>query len=93
MPESEGAHIARLEERITGVREDLVDLMAELNSARRRLHDLEGIAGAFSDAQRIARQREEAQYRRLRFTISILAVVVAIAAIVVPLVEAVVLGK
>lgn len=92
MPDSEGAHIARLEERVQGVREDVAELVAEVQRHRKRLHDLEGIAQAYMDTQKVHRQREAQQYRRLGIQIQVLTVVVALAAIVAPIVTAVTLG-
>ena len=77
-----------MEERVEGVREDLAALLAEVQRNRKRLHDLEGIAQAFMDTQQVNRQREAQQYRRLGVQIQVLTVVVALAAIVAPIVTA-----
>ena len=93
MPDSEGAHIARLEERIAGVREDVQDLMAEVAGLRKRLHDVEGIAGAFLEWQKQSREKEAAQYRRLGNRVAWLGLVVAVAAIVVPVIVTILVSR
>ena len=40
-------------------------MQAEVERARNRLHNLEGITQMFVDAQKVNRLREEQQYRRL----------------------------
>lgn len=86
MPDSEGAHIARLEERVAGVREDLAGIVEEAKRTRTRLHNLEGFTQAYLDAQKMNREAERKQYRQLMTRLQILAVVVAVAGIVVPVV-------
>ena len=93
MPDSEGARIARLEERVAGVREDMTELVAEQQRHRIRLHNLEGICSAFVDQQRENRRSEANQYRRLELRLQVLTVVIAIAAIATPIVIAIVTGK
>jgi hypothetical protein len=93
VPDSEGAHIARLDERVEGVRQDLAEVVAEMAKTRKRLHDLEGIAQAFMDVQRDNRRKEADQYRKLVIWLQIVAVLVAIAAIIVPVVVLVTIGK
>lgn len=90
---SEPERLAALEEWRQGVREDLGELVAETARTRRRLHNLEGVAQAFADAQKVAREAEARQYRRLTLALGFLGVVVAIAAIIVPLVLASHIGK
>lgn len=89
MGEARGVSNAVLAERIKGVREDVAEIMLELGRARTRLHNLEGIAQAFVDAQNQARQREERQYRRLELRLQGLAVVLGLATIVVPIIVAI----
>lgn len=67
--------------------------MADLRAVHQRLHALEGIAGKFVDAQKSARAKEDRQYKRLTHAIAFLAVVVAVAAIVVPLVVSHLIGQ
>lgn len=93
MPDSEGARIARLEERVNGVRVDMSELVAEQLRHRTRLHNLEGICATFLDQQRENRRGEARQYRRLELRLQVLTVVIAIAAIATPIVIAIVTGK
>jgi hypothetical protein len=93
VPDSEGARIARLKERVNGVREDMTELVAEQLRHRTRLHNLEGISAAFIDQQREARRAEARQYRRLERNLQVLTVVIAIAAIVTPILIALLTGK
>lgn len=93
MPDSEGARIARLEERVAGVREDLGELVAEQLRHRTRLHNLEGICATFLDQQRENRRSEARQYRRLEVRMQVLTIAVAIGAIFAPIVVAVLTGK
>lgn len=93
MPDSEGARIARLEERVAGVREDMTAFVAEQERHRTRLHNLEGICGTFLDQQRENRRMEASQYRRLELRLQVLTVVIAIAAIATPIIIAIVSGK
>lgn len=92
MPDSEGAHIARLEERVQGVREDLASIVSEQQAMRKRLHDVEGVTAAFLDIQKKARQGEAEQYRRLEVRIQVLTVIVGLAAVLAPVVVAVLAG-
>lgn len=93
MPESEGARLARLEERVDGVREDMLDVVQEQLRHRTRLHNLEGICAAFVDQQRENRRSEVRQYRRLEVRMQVLTIAVAIGAIFAPIVVALFSGK
>lgn len=93
MPDSEGARIAVLEERLSGVREDMSELVAEQLRHRTRLHQLEGICATFVDQQRQNRRGEALQYRRLEVRMQILTLVIALAAIATPIIVAIVTGK
>jgi len=93
VPEPDGVRMARLEERLTGVREDMTAIVAEQLRHRTRLHNLEGICGTFLDEQRENRRSEDRQYRRLELRLQVLTVVIAIAAIATPIVVAIVTGK
>lgn len=93
MPEREGVSNDVLAERIEGVRRDVSELAEEQKRARTRLHNLEGFAAAYLDQQRANRRGEERQYRRLELRLQVLTAVIAVAAIVVPILVAVVTGK
>lgn len=93
MPEPDGVKIARLQEQLQGVRDDVSELVAEGKRTRTRLHNLEGFAAAYLDVQRENRRSEARQYRRLESRLQVLTVVIALAAVVVPIVVAIVTGK
>ena len=93
MPESEGAHIARLDERISGVRRDVDELVEEQLRHRTRLHNLEGICAAFVDQQQVNRRLEVKQYRRLEIRMQVLTIAIAIGAIIAPIMVAILTGK
>ena len=90
---AEGERIAKLEEQVRGVRRDIGELVAESTRARKRLHDLEGVAQAFMDAQAVNRRQEERQYQRLGIRIQVLTIVVGMAAVVAPIVTVLLTGK
>jgi chromosome segregation ATPase len=77
--------LARLEEQIRGVREDITELVQETNRARTRLHQLEGIAASFVDIQKENRRREAEQYQRLSLRIQLAGLLLAAAAILSPI--------
>lgn len=82
-----------LAERLEGVRREVSELVEEGRHTRRRLHDLEGFAAAYLDVQRENRRAEGRQYRRLELRLQVLTVVIACAAVVVPIVVAFATGK
>lgn len=90
---SEGERLATLEEQVRDFERDMGVVTQELGSHRKRLHNLEGIAGAFVNTQKENRRKEEAQYRRLGTRIQVLTIVIAVAAIVVPVVTAIATGR
>jgi hypothetical protein len=93
VPDSDAARIARLDERLEGVREDYYSLMAEVQANRKRIHNLEGLASTFVETQKINRRREEEQYRRLEVRIQFLGLVFAAAAILSPVLVVLLAGK
>lgn len=93
MPEREGVSNGVLAERIAGLRHEVSELAEEGKRTRTRLHNLEGFAAAYLDQQRENRRGEERQYRRLELRLQVLTIVVAFAAIVVPLLVALATGK
>jgi hypothetical protein len=82
-----------LAERIAGVKADVRELSDEQQRQRTRLHNLEGFAAAYLDTQRENRRSEAQQYRRLELRLQALTVVIAIAAIAVPVLVAIMTGK
>jgi hypothetical protein len=91
--ETYGVAIARIEERLRELREDVSVLVAESERNRRRLHNLEGFQGAYLDTQKQNRRQEESQYRRLEIRLQVLTLVIALAAVLTPLITILVLGK
>lgn len=82
---TEGERLATVEAVLRELRDDVHALGNEIQSARTRLHNLEGISSTFLAWQKDARDKEAAQYRRLGRWIGVLTVVVALAALVEPL--------
>ena len=93
MPEPDGVKIARLDERLAAMQQDMTELVAEQHRARTRLHNLEGFAQAYLDAQKAARRSEQRQYRRLEIRVSVLTLAVGFAAIASPIIVAILTGK
>jgi hypothetical protein len=69
------------------------ELVAEQLRHRTRLHQLEGICATFVEQQLANRRGEQRQYRRLEVRMQVLTIVVAVAAILAPIVVAVATGK
>jgi uncharacterized membrane protein len=90
---TDGERLATVEAVLRELRSDLVDLKGESVRTRTRLHNLEGIASAFMDAQRVNRRKEEQQYLRLGMRIQVLTVVVGLAAVLSPIVAVFLTGK
>lgn len=89
----DGERLARLEEQVSGVREDVIALTEEVQRGRKRMHNLEGFAAMFAEQQKENRRKEADQYRRLELRISVLTLVVGLAAVVSPIVLVVLVGK
>jgi hypothetical protein len=89
----DGVSIEVLAERLEGLRADVAELAAEQQRNRTRLHNLEGFAAAAIDTQRQNRRSEDRQYKRLETRLQVLTIVIAIAAVVVPLLVALVNRK
>ena len=68
---SDGERIARLEEAVRGVREDVTELVAETNRSRTRLHNPEGFAQAYLDVQRENRRQEKRENEKLSMMIGV----------------------
>ena len=78
------ARLARLEEQVSGLREDASDVKGEMQRTRKRLHDLEGLAGTLVDQERARIQATRAQQEAMRVRLQVLTVVVACAALFEP---------
>jgi hypothetical protein len=85
--------LARLEEQIRGVREDITELVQEANKARTRLHHLEGITASFVDIQKENRRREAEQYQRLGVRIQLAGLFLVVASILSPILVVLLAGK
>jgi len=90
---AEGVSADVLAERLEAIRDKVNELVDEQHRMRTRLHNLEGFAAAYLDQQRANRRGEERQYRRLEVRVQVLAVVVAFASVVSPLVVLLLNGK
>lgn len=93
MPEHRPVGNDVLAERLSGVREDVHELGQEQHRMRERLHKLEGLTQALVDTQKVNRQAEARQYRRLELRMQLLTIVVGLAAVAVPIVVAILSGK
>lgn len=80
----DGERLARLEEQVRGVREDMTELTQETQRTRRRLHDLEGIAGALVDTNTARHNEAVKRDKRMGIRIQALTAVVAGAALFEP---------
>lgn len=81
---TDDARLARLEEQVGGLREDAAEVKDELIRTRNRLHDLEGVSGLLVDQEKFRRQATAARQKTLERRISMLAVVVSVAALAEP---------
>ena len=82
---TDGERLATIEAVILEIRGDVSDLKVEAARTRDRLHNLEGIAGAFVSAQHENRRQEDRQYRRLGTRIGIAGVLLTAAVLLSPL--------
>jgi hypothetical protein len=73
--------------------EDRVEIKQEAARTHARLHDLEGSVGMLLDVQRNARRAESRQYHRFEIRLQVLTVVVAVAAVIAPIVLVLLSGK
>lgn len=89
----EGVSTDVLAERLEGLRDDVSAIADEQRRTRDRLHNLEGFAAAYLSVQRENRRSEARQYQRLELRLQVLTIVVAVGAIVVPLLVAFATGK
>jgi hypothetical protein len=90
---TDGERLATVEAVLHEIRADVTELRTESLRSRTRLHNLEGVAGAFLDMQTQNRRREAEQYQRLGVRIQIAGIAIGIGAIIVPIIIALLLGK
>lgn len=76
--------IARVEELLAALKEDVREMKDETLRTRGRLHDLEGIAGALVEQEKIRRRATDARDRRFTARLQVLTVVVAVATLAEP---------
>lgn len=87
------ARLARVEERLEGVREDLATLVSEVGRSRTRLHDLEGIAATLVSQERQRNRDTRTHQRRMEMRLQVLMALVALVSVVEPLVFHIATGK
>jgi hypothetical protein len=90
---TDGERLATVEAVLQDLRSDVTELRDESLRARARLHNLEGIAGAFLDMQKTNRRAEERQYRKLGVKIQVAGLLLTLAAIVSPILAVLLAGK
>ena len=66
------------------MRDDMAELKHETLRTRKRLHDLEGIAGALVDQEKVRREATHKQQEQFKTRLQVLTVVVAVAALAEP---------
>ena len=89
---ADGERLATLEEQVRGLREDLAEMRVEEERTRTRLHNLEGFAQAYLDAQRVHRRDEERQYRRLANATALAGVAVSLSLLALAIITLVIRG-
>jgi predicted nuclease with TOPRIM domain len=89
----EGERLVRVEEQLKGVREDLKELTAEQRRTRDRIHKIEGLQAMLVDVNKQRQGETEKRQHRLEWRLQVLTVVIAVAAIVVPVALVFLTGK
>ena len=87
------ARLARVEERLEGVREDLAHLVGEVGRSRTRLHDLEGIAATLVSQERQRNRDTRTHQRRMELRLQLLMALVALVSVLEPLLFHIYPGK
>ena len=88
MSENEGVSLERIDERQRAMREDVAELIAEQQRTRRRLHDLEGLARGLVDVNRVRAEEDERRERKYTRRLNLLMALATVAAVISPLVVA-----
>lgn len=78
----DGERLATLEAAVSDLRADVQAMSAQLDRSRTRLHNLEGFAQAYLDAQKANRRQEDRQYRRMAQAIQFGGLCMALAMVV-----------
>ncbi len=84
MATPEGERIARVEEQIRDMRQDLREHAQEQMRTRNRIHDLEGAVGMLVDNLKVTRRSEDLRFKGLNLRIQVLTLVIGAAGIVTP---------
>jgi len=91
--DTDAAEVARLQEQMREVREDVGDLIAEERRTRTRLHNLEGLAQGLVDVQKQRRRDEQRREKKIARRLNLILVCASVAAVISPLVVAILTGK
>ena len=73
------ARIARVEQLLTDLRDDVQEMRDETLRTRTRLHDLEGISGMLVAQEKLRRRATQLRDRRFMRRLQVLTIVIAIA--------------
>jgi hypothetical protein len=90
---TDGERLATVEAVLSELRDDVTELRKESLRSRTRLHNLEGVAGAFLDMQKQNRRREAEQYQRLGVRIQLAGLALTLAAILSPIIAVLLVGR
>ena len=82
MPGDPSERLARVEERLGELRREFDKRMRDADERSDRVRELEAAMKLLLQAQKVAREQEDRQYRRLELRIQILTLVVGLAAVV-----------
>ena len=85
---TEDVRVAVLETKLEDLRVDVGELIEESKRTRGRLHDLEGIAGTLVDVNRNREREDQRRERKYTNRLNLLTALAALAAVVSPLVVA-----
>lgn len=81
---NDGERIAANYERILALRDDVREMKREQERTRKRLHDLEGVAGVLVSQEKQRREESKKREDAFKLWLAILTVAVAAAAIITP---------
>jgi len=85
---TESERVAVLETLLAGLRSDVHELTEETMRTRKRLHDLEGIAGTLVSVNRQRVKDEQRRERKYTRRLNLIAVLAAVAAAISPILVA-----
>ena len=83
---AEGERIATLEQLVRDLRDDVREMRAEEGRTRKRLHDLEGVAGLLVDQEKQRRVTAAEQAERLKLRLTVIGLILSAAVLVSPFV-------